>query len=60
MDNEFEKLSNEFTRTSELINISGLLKAVTDYNNLLEKCTTPTSKFQVSLKFFSEIDKYDL
>lgn len=60
MDNEFEKLTNEFTRTSELINISGLLKAVTDYNNLLEKCTTPTSKFQVSLKFFSEIDKYDL
>lgn len=57
---EIEHLTAEIARTNQLINLRGLLQAVRDYNEILVKCTSPESKFQASLEFFSCIGKYDL
>lgn len=57
---EFDQILKQFERTKELINLKALLQALTDYNNILESCTTAVSKFEASVKFFSELVKYDL
>lgn len=57
---EIQHLAAEIARTNQLINLRGLLQAVRDYNEILVKCTSPESKFQASLEFFSCIGKYDL
>lgn len=57
---DFEALSKEFQKTNQLINVKGLLQAITDFNKILEKCTTAVSKFQATLQFFADIDNYGL
>lgn len=58
--NIFKELTEQFNILHTLVNMQGILKAVTELNTLLKTCTTPEQKFITYSEFIKNIRIYDI